>query len=464
MSDSVEGSPDEFMFRQFRRHTQILRSNARHDYFMLSGGANYFPMSDIWKELLSLELASDLAYGWYTAQEGFPSLQRAVSMWENFAASQGNFPDERPLGAHVCMTLGASQAAAMVFDYWAKVAEGKRVVFIGLNYGLFERLARHNKFAISECLLDDGIAGTLPPGEQIASALRATGASLVVLATPNNPSGEQYAKEDISTILRAVVETESLVLFDQVGQMIAAQDNFLNIGELIVKEEAQQHAVLINSFSKSDSVPGFRIGYLMGPEQIVKHAARYQLLSAMNPPTVPLLPPFFSLISRCIQLADHLRWTTSEERASLLSFARHMLFVTTAIAPPTVMAEMERRLSGEGFERDHSQYISHQQAVGKAVRQNHLYAIERLGKYVSRDTPLAAGFNFLIELEPFANLSEDDVCRRLFEETSVAILTESCFRISARQRQNFWVRLSLAAPEDRFAKAVDRFAQFLART
>ena len=126
------GCPDEFMFRQFRRHSRILRTPTRFDYFMLSGGANLFPMSSVWKELLQLEIASDMAYGWYTSPEGFPTLQRAVSMWENYAASEGMFPAEKPLGSHVCITLGATQAVTAVFDYVSHSFRHKSVLLVGL--------------------------------------------------------------------------------------------------------------------------------------------------------------------------------------------------------------------------------------------------------------------------------------------------------------------------------------------
>jgi aspartate/methionine/tyrosine aminotransferase len=136
--------------------------------------------------------------------------------------------------------------------------------------------------------------------------------------------------------------------------------------------------------------------------------------------------------------------------------------VTTAIAPAALLEEMHRRMCADGFDRDHVRYVSYQQEIGRAIQQNHDCVLERLGKYLARATNLQGGFNCLVELEPFTGKDEDEVSRQLFEETGVAILTESCFRVSPRHRPNFWVRMSLAAPPDRFATAVDRLAGFLA--
>lgn len=460
----TEGRPDEFMFRQFRRHSRILRTPTRYDYFMLSGGANLFPVSPVWKELLDLEIRSDLAYGWYTSQEGFPTLQRAVSIWENYAASQGRFPEQKPLGSNVCMTLGASQAVAAVFDYAAHVDKYKSVLLVGLNYALFERLAHHYGFGIHELLGDnDGVVSTLPSTDRLIQLMRTIGPAIVVVVTPNNPSGEQYASEDIEAILRDAANTGSIVLLDQVGQMPMTQDSWVNIETLIALTNAQDYAVVVNSFSKSDGVPGLRIGYMLGSEAVIQHASQYQLMTMMNPPTVPILPPFFSLLARCIYIGEQLGWHTLDDREQLLSFARHMFEVTTAIAPPSLLEEIYRRLSPKGFDREYGRYQAWQSDIGLAIRENHSYILERLGKYVTHATDLRGGFNFLVELAPFENKDEDEVCKSLFEETSVAILTESCFRLSQRQRNNFWMRVSLAAPCDKFQYAVDRLGKFLDR-
>ena len=458
----VEGRPDDFMFRQFRRHSMVLRTPARYHYFMLSGGANLFPVSPIWKELLDIEIKSDLAYGWYTSQEGAPTLQRSVSMWENYAASRGAFPETKPLGSNVCMTLGASQAVAAVFDYIAETQPGRSVLLIGHNYGLFERLAHQHNMQIHEVLGDDeDSTDTLPRPEAVTHAIKTTQPAMVVLVTPNNPTGGQYRPEEIGNILIDAANAGALVLFDEVGQMVMAQDSWVNIGEIVVSTGTQTHAVLINSFSKSDAVPGFRIGYLLAPEAIARHTSRYQLMSMMNPPTVPILPVFFSLLSRCIYTSETLGWSTTDDRDKLLSFALHMFEVTTAISPPSLIKDIGRRLSMDGFSQDYRLYVEWNKTVGQAIRQNHAYALERLSKHVTKATKLQGGFNCFIELEPLMGKDEDEVCRALFEKTAVAILTESCFRVSRRRRKNFWVRISLAAPESSFQSAIDRLGAFL---
>jgi aspartate/methionine/tyrosine aminotransferase len=450
------------MFRQFYRHSKILREPARHEHFILSGGVNLFPLSAVWKELIRLEIEANLAYGWYTPKEGFPTLQHAIGMWLNSLASAGQFPREKPLGGHVRLTLGASQAASMVFDFVAHTRTERKVLLLGHNYSLFERLARHYGLQIRELLGEEfQEAGSLPPPGAVLTALRQWRPDLLLLVIPNNPSGELYSTEDLARILAVAQETGTLVLLDQVGQLPIAQDCSTHIEATVVRTQTQDNVVWINSFSKSDGIPGFRLGYLMAPERIARHAAYCQLHCMTNPPTFPILPVFFALVCRCVHTGTREGWMDSHRRARLLLFARRMFEVTTAVAPRIVLDEVCHRLSPEGFARHYEQYESHQQAVGHAIHENYHHLFDGLGRYISGSTRLQGGFNFLVELAPFEGKDEDEVCDRLFTATSVGILTESCFRVSRRTRKNFWIRVSLASPTLKFRNAVGRLTNFL---
>jgi aspartate/methionine/tyrosine aminotransferase len=463
------GGPDEFMFSQFRVHSSILRQANRYDYVMLSGGANYIPAPKVWKDLIRLEIDQDFTYGWYTYSEGFPTLQRAVSMFENYAASNGRFPDDAPLGRRVCLTFGASQAAAAVFDYIAASTrdDPPSVLLPGFNYSLFDRLARHHRFRIVELLGngDRNHAGSpiLPSSEAIADRIERERISLLVLTLPNNPSGELYSDEDIALILTTAAHRKTVVLIDEVGRMPLAQPWRTTAGQIVCKTGTQDNTVFINSFSKSDGVPGFRIGYLSGPQSVIAHAGTYQSVFAMNPSTFPVLPVFFTLLARTVHLGIASGWISPQPgaREEILSFARHMFAVTTAIPRQSLLAAMEEHLSPSGFDRDYGSYLAHQLEVDRIIECNRTYLFASLGEYISRATSMAQGFNMLIELTGLEGLDELAVCEELLHRAGVGVLTESCFRSSVRRRPSFWIRISLAYPADAFRRGVDRLADYM---
>lgn len=455
-------SPDEFMFQQFRRHSGILTSARRADYFMLSAGANLFPMSQVWKDLLKLEIDLDLAYHWYTSQEGFPTLQRAAKIWETYSATEGSLDTDCYPGG-VCITVGASQAVAAIFDYVASLHRESTLLLVGLNYPIFERLARRYRFSISELIAPDGSSEyTLPSAEEVVYQLDQLHPEITVLTVPNNPSGEIYSESDLVRICDAANRTGTMLLIDQVGQMVISTQRWINIGKAVRAAKAQSQVALVSSFSKTDSVPGFRIGYLLGPMKLVRHVARYQLESIMNPATVPILPVFFSFLARCLYQREQQRWPCAAPPEAVARLFLQMLDVTTAIAPPKLLDSMAARLSPPGPATDYDRYVSGLLTKELQMQSNYNYTLSELNGMITRKSHLQGGFNFLVELGPFRGRDEDDTSRDLFEATGIAVLTESCFRVNPREtRDNFWVRISLASPETQFCAAVDRLKLYL---
>lgn len=451
--------PDDFMFRQFRRHSAVLSTGRRSDYFMLSSGANFLPTSDVWRELLAVELDHDLAYQWYTSARGFPGLTAAARLAESIIAS-GALTRPSPSLGEVCMTLGASQAVAAVFDFVAQCCDSPRVLLVGYNYALFERQARHYHMGLLQLAKTESQPCTLPDADAIRMALADFRPHLVILTVPNNPTGELYDAGQFAEILRACGTTDAIVLIDKVGQLPISYDPWINVGRSVLALGMQDRVIQISSFSKTDSVPGFRVGYVIGPPRVIRHVEAVQHLTLMNPPTVPLLPIYFSFMARSIHAL-----TCDGASAPALDRVRRLfvrLFhITTAIAPDGLYRLFDTYLMESGPASAYQRYVDCQVAQWRDVQANYAYVRQQLASSVTAQTDFRAGFNLLIQLEQFAGKDEDTVCREVLDATGVALLTESCFMEATRPRRNFWVRVSLAAPPSVFSSAVERFGRFL---
>lgn len=455
-------SPDEFMFRQFRRHSTILTSIKRQDYFMLSAGANMFPMSKVWKGLIQLELEEDLVYHWYTSQEGFPLLQRSARFYEHFIASEGNLESNCFTDYEICMTLGASQAAAIVFDYIAYHFSKPKVLLLGYNYPLFERLAKYYDMQIGEIICHESNK-TLPSPDLVECKISASRPTLLVITIPNNPSGEIYDTKELSEIINSANRFGTLVLIDKVGELPISSDPFVNIGKVVNELQSWHQVIIINSFSKSDSVPGFRVGYVLAAPEVIAHAATYQLRDIMNPSTFPILPIFFTFLTRCLFLADKEKWKFND-KDSLLKLFFQIFNVTTAIPPLSILKKIETLLSPESFAESYDSYTNDLLEKTNLIQFNKDYVLAALKHFITETSQLEAGFNFLIKLRPFEGKEEDKVCADLFEKTGLAILTKSAFcntPCNQCPQENFWIRVSLASPQVQFHKAIDKFKSYL---
>lgn len=455
-------SPDEFMFQQFALHLDVMRYPEREIYFDLSSGVNEFPMPKVWKELMCMEIQDDLAYQWYTPEEGFPALQKAAKLWENFAATEGDLYSIK-LRSNVCLTLGASQAVAIVFDYLSHNFPSCNILQIGMNYPIFERLSKPYHLKISELLKKEDKDSTflLPEVDEVICRIRQEKPKMIIITVPNNPTGESYSEDDLIRVFNAAGALDSFVMVDKAGQMPITHKSFVNVGKAILKSDYQDHIIQICSFSKTDSVPGLRLGYFMAADKIVAHSIKYQLYTVLNPQTVPVLPIFYSFLIRSLYLKEKNKWDHYCTYDEVLNVFGRLFEITTAVAPKYFMDKFLVRLNPMNFRADYDRYCQELLHNENCMDKNRVYILQELQEYISRYTVLENGFNFLIELSVFEFADEEVLCQEFFRETKVALLTESCFCLNRPKRGNFWIRISLAAPEEKFRAAVDRFKCYI---
>ena len=350
--------PDKYLFNQFKIHASILTKPERYKYFMLSAGANLFPMPKVWKELMEFEIDNNLVYHWYTSAEGFPLLQDVIRLYETLVATQFDF-DNLIFSHKVVMTIGATQAVTIVFDFIKKKYKKALILTIGYNYPLFDRLARYYNLNYKE-LINDSENSTLPEIDVVLNELEQNRPNLLILTIPNNPSGELYSEDYFVKILLQANKLGVLVLADKVGELVLSMSSqFLNIEKMALDTATINNLILINSFSKTDSVPGFRIGYIWAAEEIIKHASEYQANTIMCPQTAPILPVFFTLLSRTIYLVKkyEINIITLE---NIFNRFYKLFNVTTSIAPIDFIKKLNIRWLNGGYLNDYKRYIDEQ--------------------------------------------------------------------------------------------------------
>lgn len=111
----------------------------------------------------------------------------------------------------------------------------------------------------------------LPAGEVIATARR-RGSKIVVLCTPNNPTGNTYPEAAVRQIIE---ECGALVVIDQAYGEFCDQDLTPLLSEF-------DNVVFLRTFSKALALAGARLGYLLGPPALVREIAKAKLPYALN--------------------------------------------------------------------------------------------------------------------------------------------------------------------------------------
>ncbi len=95
---------------------------------------------------------------------------------------------------------------------------------------------------------------------------------VLILNSPNNPTGQVYEKEDLVAIAELAVKHDIMVISDDIyNQMVYGDVNYFPI---VNAPGMKERTLIIGSFSKSYAMDGWRIGYLIAPQALIDEAMK----------------------------------------------------------------------------------------------------------------------------------------------------------------------------------------------
>jgi aspartate aminotransferase len=98
---------------------------------------------------------------------------------------------------------------------------------------------------------------------------------LVILNSPSNPTGAVYTAGELAALARVIEATGVMVISDDVYEKFVYDGHsFVNLP--MVAPHLAEKVIIINSASKTYAMPGWRIGYAIGPEAVIQAATRIQ--------------------------------------------------------------------------------------------------------------------------------------------------------------------------------------------
>lgn len=107
----------------------------------------------------------------------------------------------------------------------------------------------------------------------------------IIINTPNNPTGAVYAAEELAEIARLALERDFWIVFDECyASLVRGGHSHTNIVKIC--PAAKERAVLVNSFSKSHALTGWRVGYAAAPAAVIKAMENLQGHTTSNPNSI----------------------------------------------------------------------------------------------------------------------------------------------------------------------------------
>jgi aspartate aminotransferase len=106
-----------------------------------------------------------------------------------------------------------------------------------------------------------------------------------VLNSPCNPTGASYDREELLAIGRILETHDCLVFADDIYEKIV-YDDFRVHNLITLCPRLRDRTILINGVSKTYAMTGWRIGYALGPRDVITAAAKIQSQSTSNPTSI----------------------------------------------------------------------------------------------------------------------------------------------------------------------------------
>ncbi|UVO30488.1 pyridoxal phosphate-dependent aminotransferase [Bradyrhizobium arachidis] len=271
----------------------------------------------------------------YTDPIGLLELRRALACKVSAETAQPWSADE------IAVTSGAKQAlfnAALALlnpgdevlipaPYWTTfpaqiVLAGGRPVFVE---------SRHNNF--------------VPRLTDLAAAITSK-TKAIVINTPNNPTGTVYDRDTLAGMAELATERNLWIIFDECYGAFAHPPH-THHSILSVAPQARVRILIVNSFSKSLALTGWRIGYLAGPKAIISAVKALQNQTTSNPNVIAQHALLYHLKSGDSAFELELQRHISAARALGIS----ILSTLKQVSPPAAQGGLFFYLDLSGFQR-----------------------------------------------------------------------------------------------------------------
>lgn len=176
----------------------------------------------------------------------------------------------------VVISMGAKNILYQIF--MAMVEKGDKVALPDPSWVSYESMVQ----------LAEGSVVWLPlehekgfvPDEDFLCALDASKAKMVVINTPNNPTGAVYPEKILREIIKVAGDNDMWIISDECYNTIIYDEKHFSIGS------AYDKTITVNAFSKPYSMTGWRLGYAVCPEkEVIDKMVLIQEQSISNPVT-----------------------------------------------------------------------------------------------------------------------------------------------------------------------------------
>lgn len=210
----------------------------------------------------------------YDAASGLSTLKKIIVQ----KLKKENKFDAKP--ENIVISAGAKQSLTNTFlsvldkddeviipaPYWVSYPE---LVKISGGKPIFVNTKKENSFLIT---LDELKTAITPKTKAF------------ILNSPSNPTGSVYKKKQLEEICGFLTEKNILIVADEIYERFIYEDSFTSV--LSLSKKITDNTILINGFSKTYSMTGWRVGYSVSPAELASAMSSLQSHMTSHPCTI----------------------------------------------------------------------------------------------------------------------------------------------------------------------------------
>lgn len=209
----------------------------------------------------------------YTSNSGLAELKDEIGKYLNRRFSLNYDPTHE-----ILVTVGGSEAIDIALR--AMLNPGDEVIIPKPSYVSYDPCV----------VLADGVPITIQLTEadefklkkqQLLDAITEK-TKVLILPFPNNPTGSIMSYEDLAELVEVIIEKDLYVISDEIYSELTYGTDHISVASFPGMKE---RTIMINGFSKSYAMTGWRLGYATGPKLIIEQMTKIHQYAIMCAPT-----------------------------------------------------------------------------------------------------------------------------------------------------------------------------------
>lgn len=209
-----------------------------------------------------------LAEGWthYTPSAGIPELRETIA--EEISKTRGIEVNPN----QVVVTPGGKPI--MFFAILALCEPGDEVVYPNPGFPIYESMINFTGATPVPIplLMEKEFRFDIDEFRSLVSPKT----KLIILNSPENPTGGVLTREDLEAIAEVAIENDAMVLSDEIYSRMVYEGEFASIASV---PGMQERTIILDGFSKTYAMTGWRLGYGVMPEWLAEQIARLMVNS-----------------------------------------------------------------------------------------------------------------------------------------------------------------------------------------